>query len=285
MTVDCGNCIGCRIRRSRDWTIRAYGEMQTTPDKNAFLTLTYDNEHMPKDTGLHLKHLQDFIKNLRRHEQFKDQKLRYLACGEYGPVNLRPHYHLCVFGLKFEDAYPWKENNGNIWQRSETLESIWKKGFSTIGEVNLQSAGYVARYIMKKVVGDGAEHHYTRLDPETGETWQVKPDFVTVSNRPGLGFEWFEKYWRDLYPKDLIHLEGKRFAIPRYYDKLLEKKDPELLEVIKENRQKRATAIDADTHRQEQSYERLAIKEEAKILQLEQLIRNKNDEISTTIRP
>ena len=254
-------------------------------EHNAFLTLTYNDEHLPKDGGLDIKHLQDFMKELRRHPLYQHQKLRYLACGEYGPENLRPHYHLCVFGLKFDDMYPWKENNGHIWYRSPTLEKIWKKGFATIGDVTLQSAGYVARYIMKKVVGEAAEDHYRRVDLETGETWQVRPDFVTVSNRPGLGYEWFEKFWRDCYPKDHIMLEGKKFPIPRYYDKLLEKKDPELLEVMKDKRRERHQEIDAEVARLENGYERMAIKEEAKMLQLQQLIRDKNDETTALFRP
>ena len=77
--------------------------------------------------------------------------IRYYACGEYGPKGKRPHYHAIIFGWKPKDLKYFKENEtGDIVYKSKELMKIWGKGFTTIGEANFKSAGYVARYVQKK---------------------------------------------------------------------------------------------------------------------------------------
>lgn len=60
-------------------------------------------------------------------------------------------------------------------------------------------------------------------------------------NNPGIGYQYFEDHWKEIYEKDSILIKiGKKTRWekpPKYYDKLLEKKDPELWEKIKKNRQ------------------------------------------------
>ena len=87
-----------------------------------------------------------------------------------------------------------KEASGATLYRSDTLESLWTYGFSSIGDVTFESAAYVARYVMKKVTGDAAESHYTVVDPETGEITVRTPEFNKMSLRPGIGAGWFDKY-------------------------------------------------------------------------------------------
>lgn len=107
LKISCGQCIGCRLERSRDWALRIVQEA-TLHAQNSFVTLTYADRHLPSHASLRKKHLQDFMKRLRFST---DAKLRYYACGEYGTTSLRPHYHICLFGADFSaDRKLYKKN-------------------------------------------------------------------------------------------------------------------------------------------------------------------------------
>ena len=45
--IPCGRCIGCRLKYSRDWADRCMLEAQYH-EHNVFLTLTYDDSHLPE---------------------------------------------------------------------------------------------------------------------------------------------------------------------------------------------------------------------------------------------
>lgn len=215
-------------------------------EQNSFLTLTYNDESLPEDQGLDVKHWQKFAKKLRK----RKGPFRFLHCGEYGGKTLRPHYHALIFGLDFrEDRKAWSKKLFT----SEELESAWGKGFATIGDVSFDSAAYVASYALKKATGKATGPRYERVDPETGDCWSVKPDYATMSLKPGLGKSWFEKYAGDVYPGDFVVMKGTKFRPPIYYDKLLEKEDPELHNKMTEKRRKeiRRTGEDSTEERLE----------------------------------
>lgn len=250
--LPCGQCIGCRIDRTRSWTTRIIHEAQLH-ESNSFITLTYAPEHIPEDHGLRKRDFQLFMKRLRK--SFP-QKIRYYMCGEYGEKLGRPHYHAILFNIDFKDKYLCKTQRGNKIYRSPKLEELWPLGSSEIGSVTEKSAAYVARYVMKKVNGDMAKDHYEKTDPETGEIYKVIPEYNQMSLRPGLGHDWYKKYKTDVYPKDEIILSsGKRATPPKYYDKLLERTDPEIYWIIKDTRQAVAQASTDNTP------ERLAARE------------------------
>lgn len=232
LTIPCGGCTGCRLDRSKDWAVRCMHEAQMH-EVNCFVTLTYDDDHKPADGSLQVEHFQKFIRRLRKKH---GRKIRYYMCGEYGENEFRPHYHACLFGIDFTDKTLWRERDGVRVYRSKTLERIWPYGFSTVGTVTWQSAAYTARYVMKKVTGQNAEEHYMRAD-EHGECYQLKPEYTSMSLKPGIGHSWFEAYESDVYPHDEVIVDGKRFKPPRYYDKLLERKNPQLLEELKKERE------------------------------------------------
>lgn len=236
LKIKCGQCIGCRLDRTRGWAIRAVHEAQMH-EKNSFLTLTYDTENLPEDHGLNVKHWQKFARRVRK----KIGPFRFLHCGEYGDQTLRPHYHACIFGQDFrEDSIQLTTNNTGDYplRISERLRDLWPLGFHTIGELTFDSAAYVASYALKKATGAIAEERYERVDPETGECWKVKPDYATMSLKPGLGKTWWDKYKGDIYPEDVCVLKGTKFRPPEYYDKLLEKTDPKMHKKMIEKRRK-----------------------------------------------
>lgn len=245
--LPCGQCIGCKLERSRKWALRCMHESKLY-EENAFITLTYDDEHLPPGGTLRLEDFQNFMKRLRK--KFTGRKIRFFHCGEYGENTKRPHYHACLFNIDFSDKYAWKKENENQLYRSPTLEKLWPEGQSTIGSVTFESAAYVARYITKKITGPRADEHYQGL----------KPEYVTMSRGKGLGFGWYEKFKRDLYPDDfaLINRGDKlvKCKIPKYYDALLEKESP--LEFAKV---RAAREVGAKCNADNNTPDRLAVRE------------------------
>ena len=81
MIVPCGKCISCRIQKTSEWAIRLMLELPMWNYEASFITLTYDDEHLPKDLSLKPKDLTDFWKRLRKDY---GKPIKYFACGEYG---------------------------------------------------------------------------------------------------------------------------------------------------------------------------------------------------------
>ena len=259
LEVPCGGCVGCRLDRSRQWSLRLMHESKMHELK-CFLTLTYDDDHLPSNGSLVKKHPQDFLKRLRRRHGRSNNgaKLRYYLCGEYGDSTDRPHYHMILFGCDFSDKRPHsKGSNGDQLYTSKLLDEVWSHGNCYIGSVTSESCAYVSRYIMKKVNGDLAEDHYRRINSVTGETWDILPEYNDMSRRPGIGLDFFKQYQSDFYPRDVAVMKGKEMPVPKYYDRQLEKADPDLLAELKQVRISRALKRISDN-----TTERLKVREE-----------------------
>lgn len=228
MTIPCGGCVGCRLKRAGEWAVRGTHEASLYLD-NCFITLTYDKArlpdrpigHAPADIGLYYPDFQEFMKRLR--EKY-GSGIRFMVSGEYGDAKGRPHFHAILFNFNFPDRKTWyRTKQGHQVFRSASLEELWPWGNSDIGSVTPQSIGYVARYVMKKVTGKAADTHYDKHDPETGEIFSVEPEFAHYSLKPGIGAEWFAKFHASVYPHDYLIFNGKKVRPPRYYDKLYER--------------------------------------------------------------
>lgn len=215
LKIPCGQCIGCRQRRAQDWAIRCVHESQMHLD-NCFITLTYDDEHLPEDYGLNHRHFQLFFKRLRK--RFSPIKPRYYMCGEYGDLSGRPHYHACLFGLDFDDRILYSQRDNINLYTSRTLDNLWGLGMCTIGDVTYESAAYITRYINKRITGHMAKIAYSHTDPDTGEIITVSPEYNKMSLKPGIGSGWLDKYKSDVFPRDHVQLGHRKLPVPRYYN-------------------------------------------------------------------
>lgn len=224
--ISCGQCVGCRLERSRQWAIRCMHEAQMHYD-NCFITLTFSPEALEKRNNvwsLDVRDWQLFMKKLRKKY---GPGIRFFHCGEYGEKNKRPHYHACIFGFDFPDKQLWKiTDTGYRLYISPSLTELWPYGFSTIGTVTFESAAYVARYIMKKITGPMAENYYDWFDGNTGEIFSLKPEYTTMSRRPGIGRTWLDRYIDDIYPHDFVVVKGVKMRPPKYYDGVLKSERP-----------------------------------------------------------
>ena len=278
VTLPCGRCIGCRLEYSRQWAMRCYHEAQLH-DQNCFVTLTYDDEHLPEDWSLDLRHFQLFMKRLRKAH---GEGIRFYHAGEYGAKYGRPHYHAIIFGFDFADKIFFKMRGDYPLFISADLQSLWEHGFSSIGSVTFDSAAYVARYITKKITGEKAEglcdckecrgikRHYERIDPETGEITQLKPEYCTMSRGSkklgtgGIGAGWYRQFKGDAYPSDFVIVNGVRVKPPKFYDAKFEVEDPNTLKRLKGARKR-----GANEHPEDRTERRLRDLEKVQLARLQ----------------
>jgi hypothetical protein len=217
--IACGQCAGCRLVRSREWAVRIMHELKYHDD-SCFLTLTYEDEHLPRDLGLVKEHFQKFMKRLRK--QLDHRHIKYFYCGEYGEQKGRPHFHAIVLGWRPTDANIHLGYDTKLFT-SPSLERLWGKGYVSVAEVTFDSSAYVARYVMKKITGDLAEDHYIRVD-DFGQVYRVEPEFAHQSK--GIGKRWIEDHYKDVYRHDVLYyMKGgkvEKMRPPKYYDKWLQ---------------------------------------------------------------
>lgn len=250
-------------------------------EQNSFITLTYNDENLPEGGDLaDYAEFQKFMKRLRF--RYCRKKIRFYMCAEYGDKYARPHYHALLFGCDFHDKYQWRNDKGNTLYRSPTLEELWPYGNSEIGNVTYQSAAYVSSYIHKKQTGlavqnarpdqESIEKNEWYVDSSTGEMIRKKEPYTRMSLRPGIGYDWYQKYKSDLWPQDRVVLpNGKTAPVPKFYRKILQEEDPDLFEKLRLERREKGK------QNPDNSDERREVKERSAQLKMKQKERNLND--------
>lgn len=253
VSLPCGKCVGCLVRRVSDWSLRCVYEAQFW-DRSSFLTLTYRTAALPANRSLLKADHQKFFKRLRQRLK-RDHgvgALKYYMCGEYGERKGRPHYHVVLYGWDFPDRVQVPNNPGarDSLFTSPLLESVWGNGDVRIGEVSSESAAYVARYTMKKLRGAKGKAFY--------EANAQVPPYTACSK--GVGRSHFERFRDDHFPCDeAVDPSSMQVRpVPRYFDKLLEAVDAEAFAEVKAARVERAMEIDPA----ECTPARLAVREE-----------------------
>lgn len=187
MHVPCGKCAFCLKKAIDAWCLRLAHEMEVSSSA-FFLTLTYDEKHVPEGGNLSKRDLQLFIKRLRK----RNKGIRYFAVGEYGTQFERPHYHLVLFNLVDLELVTesWRDSN---------MEPI---GFVKGSRATLGRIRYMVSYMATPVVENG----------------KVKP-FRLMSRNPGLGFNYVKKWkhWHRARSDSVIYVFDCANAMPRYY--------------------------------------------------------------------
>ena len=243
----CGKCPMCKAKRRRDWSFRLGVELDHAISAY-FLTMTYDDIHMPRVNGcgtLHKRHTQLFMKRIRNHQRklisqenkctlkvadflvktVPEYKIKYYLVGEYGDKTRRPHYHALLFNVKREVI--------------ENVSSIWKQGHIKVGTVTPESINYCTKYMLKQQFGK--------------RDWRAKP-FTTMSRRPAIGMQYLDNAdWHKHRDSITVrNTNGNYQAMPRYYRDRIWKDPDERKAVIeaaitefKENQQKELDRLQA----------------------------------------
>lgn len=223
MELPCNKCIYCQVQYSNQWAVRCVLEARATPYNNSFITLTYNDENVPKDGFLNKRDVQLFIKKVRK--SLPGVKIRYFLAGEYGRQNYRPHFHIVFFNFRPKDIYnSWNEGNTTLW-RSRQIEKMWGKGFISVGlDIEMRTMKYIAKYL-------------TKCSP-LPERFKNNPEYVQPSNHPGIAAN---QYTKDIWETGCIYIQGFKYGIPKYYEELaVQQGHTKELEEYKVKQRKRA---------------------------------------------
>lgn len=264
MLIPCGQCIGCRIRKREDWACRIEMEAMTSkPHSVWFVTLTYDDKNIPgvnHETGevirgalykkqkenlkenqtLWYEDIQKFLKRLRK---TSEQNIRYFCAGEYGEKTGRPHYHLILFNYNPEKLEPYRLLSKEGYYTDTRITKCWPYGIHNMSEPTSNKAfSYTAGYVTKKIGNETMEHIKRGL----------RPPFAMMSLKPGLGEKYYLENKERIWEQGYIQLSnGKRAAIPRYFEKQMEAENPKKLWEIKRQRQQKS--MDSTKNKMEQT--------------------------------
>lgn len=227
LQVPCGQCMECRLKKSREWALRCVHESKLYDDKNMFLTLTYAPDKSTLDQQWSLNH-EDFTKFIKRYRKKFGDKIRYYHCGEYGDKYNRPHHHTIIFNHWLPDLRPISYDVTGVLYTSDILAGLWGFGFVSVGAVTFETCAYVARYCTKKLTGSKRDNYEGR-----------EPEFCTCSRRPGIGCGYIDKITPDYLRTGSVPAgnSGGRMGIPRYYQSKIADALPETWKEFTEYKQ------------------------------------------------
>lgn len=229
ITVPCGTCLACRVNKQNEWKTR----LQITQQHSSsayFITLTYDDEHMAKDSnfqpGFSKYHLQCFHKLMRKKLKqgnfiskselgefrlsLEDRPFKYYLIAEYGAKgeNHRPHYHGLYFDLP-----------DDIYLTDCLVRACWPNGLIQVDEITPGRINYVVNYSSDLAVNalwpDGRMRPFSLMSKGIGA--QMLEEDLTYWHRsphnrvyiPGHGV----KYRMGRYLKERIFSEDERQRI------------------------------------------------------------------------
>lgn len=226
----CRKCVICKKRDINEWYIRILSELPNWKYSN-FLTLTYDDDNLPKDFSLKKEDLQKFLKRFRH--QISNRPLKYFACGEYGDKTARAHYHLILF-----------HNEKDFIQK---IKDSWNLGMVDIGTVTPKSIRYVLKYVLKN---QNVLINFHRV---------LKP-FRLMSK--GLGKSYLLNNLESLKKRGYVIVSGYKYKVPNYYRRL----DETLDDILTTNEEKFSEAKKIPSLK---DVDRLIQTEETRMRQLE----------------
>lgn len=187
--VPCNDCYFCKTRKKFEWVSRLLMERYSY-DNGYFITLTYNNDNLPSDSGVSYAHADYFLDELRK--KFKNARFgfSYYLMSEYGGRSRRPHYHMHLL------------TDAPLSFVNSTVSNLWKKGFIKIGTSTLKSIFYTSAFHL--------------LPKEHKEANYPRPNFHIISR--GLGKSYIEQH-RDYYNatgRKKFEVMGFSFNLPPY---------------------------------------------------------------------
>lgn len=162
--VPCGHCVECVKRKSTSWGIRAFREVQSSSTITRFVTITYDDAHLPKTSQgnptLSRRDVTLFLKSLRRYMWYHYEiAIRFFCSSEYGSKTNRPHYHFLFHGIPNElTNKEFKSIILKLWKRCLIVDTQYIKDATSSGF-------YVGKYV-------GKTPDYAKDDPDVVRSYK-----------------------------------------------------------------------------------------------------------------
>lgn len=296
--IPCRKCWACQLNYSAEWATRIMLEAKKD-ECNWFITLTYDDEHLPiaekidlpdgttyENDGtwtgtLYEKHMITFLNTLRKEYEDAGYKgIKYFYCGEYGETTHRPHFHIILLHcpLKIKEFYDCHvDTNYKAHWKSKQIERIWAEYVYNTDGSHVMENGEKKR--VKRGMVDICELEWScaayvaryctkKLSYDIDKTEYYKngkmPEFIRMSK--GIGFDYFKNNWKEIYKTDEIIMRTVQGNIgsakpPKAFDRKLEQINPEMLEMIKKSRTKAAERAEKylETQTDRTEYENLIL--------------------------
>lgn len=243
LKLPCGQCPECVKDYYTSWATRGSRELLKW-ESSVFITLTYDEENLPRETGnctdcvtphpiafsLCKSVVQKFIKRVKKNlGSTKDNPIRQTYCGEYGDTNGRPHYHVILYNVDFDDREPhYISDSGHQVYTSKKLQSLWPYGFAEFGYATPASIAYLYKYILKKKTRKEKKKGPLAIT-SYGVTHEVAHEFIESSRNPGIG-AWLRE--SDSIKKGYLSVNGVKKKLPKYYMEWLREHDPQTYDYL-----------------------------------------------------
>lgn len=226
--VPCGKCYYCLQKKRGYWLSRMEYEARKSVSAH-FVTLTYDDEHLPFDENgnpmVSKRDIQLFFKRLRKNT---GSEVKYFCVAEYGPQTHRPHYHAIIFNLS-----KIKVNGIDVLVDKEEVHlnivNNWKNGNVSVFPALGATIGYVCKY--------------HTIPKDMRQPKEFKSTFTLMSRRPGIGDGYVDDM-QDWHNGDIDKFyfqteNGYKRVLPRYwYERLYTPLDREARAEILEARTK-----------------------------------------------
>lgn len=196
--VPCGKCIACRVNRSEELAGRIMYEFEIAVKNRLncyFLTLTYDDDHLPDGQKFCRFHTREFLKRYR----YYDKSFRYFLCAEYGGKFERQHYHVfLITNVSDKDIY-------------EIINKCWRNGIAFWKHCHKRSPKYISKYVVKYDDREFADKPFVSMSHNFG----VQPTSDVISHVHALGLDDKPLVYKDVlgsrhpYPRKVV---GKSFS-------------------------------------------------------------------------
>lgn len=228
LKLPCGKCPECMKDYYTGWATRGSRELARW-ESTLFMTLTYDEQHLPPDNSLRKKDVQDFIKRVKKFfRSSRDNPIRQIYCGEYGERTRRPHYHVILFNCDFGDRKPLRHSpQGHQVFTSAELTRLWGHGICEFGYATPGSIAYLFKYVLKKK--SRKEKEKPLSIERDGITYDVEHEFIEASRNPGIGAHMRDS---ESIKKGYLTIDGVKKKIPKYYLEHLRKTDPDTFDYL-----------------------------------------------------
>lgn len=202
--VPCHCCLGCRIDRRLLWEYRCTSEF--VKYRSAFVTLTYDEYHLPFNKGSRLPTIRhsDFHKFIDRLRHYVNsipempkactKDFKFVACSEYGTNKFRPHFHVLFFGLDW------------LYFKKIFIEK-WQNGIVDVGPILSGGIRYILKYMDSQLLGEYALNKY----------FDVGVDIPKMYFSRGIGKDFFISQIENINEYGCAKIGNRLIPIPSYW--------------------------------------------------------------------
>lgn len=187
LDIPCGTCFACLKRKRLEWSFRLIQEVLQYKE-STFITLTFDEKHLEKFKDDYKRPLMLYLDRLRKRIGYRP---RYWFISEKGDeINHtgRVHFHGIIFGTSQKEL-PFK-----------VMRDCWKYGRSDTGYVNVKTANYLTKYMLK---------------------FQGDYKYILMCSN-GIGSSYLKKYSREWFVnnfdfRNYVIYNNRKYPLSAYY--------------------------------------------------------------------